>query len=243
MVYQARNSLLIRGGLVALVACGLACAKNAKEPPAVTKEPSAVSLNEQMVGMTDVQRIAFLRDLDAKQSGDAKVAFQLGNTYYSLGTGSLGHDDHLARAYYDSAVVEYKRAIDRDSTYSKAYVNMGLAYEAGGKKPDARRVLQQAVAVNPNDVLAHCHLGQLEQSYGNYAEAVKLYQRALALDPNSAQAHYNLGLAFAENRVFREAMIEWEKVMALDPGGELGRTAAENVRMIKQYVEAENTTP
>ncbi len=236
MVYQARNSLLIRGTVVLAIACALACSKAAKETP-------TVSLSEQMVGMTDTERLAFLRELDRKKPGDATVAFQLGNTYYSLGDGLLGHDDHQARAYYDSAVGEYQRAVDIDSTYSKAYVNMGLAYEGAGKKPDARRVLQQAVAVNPNDVLAHCHLGQLEQSYGNYSDAIKLYQRALELDPNSAQAHYNLGLAFAENRVFREAMIEWEKVIALDPDGELGRTAAENVRMIKQNVPAEPSKP
>jgi tetratricopeptide (TPR) repeat protein len=236
MDHQARNSLLVRGTVVLLAAALLACSHAAKDTP-------LASLSEQMVGMTDAQRLAFLRSRDTQQPGDATVAFQLGNTYYSLGTGSLGHDDNLARAYYDSAVGEYQRAVDMDSTYSKAYVNMGLAYEAAGKKPDARRVLQQAVAINPDDVLAHCHLGQLEQSYGNYSDAMKLYRRALELDPNSAQAHYNLGLAFAENRVFREAMIEWEKVMALDPNGELGRTASENVRMIKQNAEAEPAKP
>lgn len=236
MVYQARNSLLTRGTVALLMACALACSKAAKDTP-------AVSLNEQMVGMTDAERLVFLRNLDRQKPGDATVAFQLGNTYYSMGDGYVGHDDHMARAYYDSAVGEYQRAVDIDSTYSKAYVNMGLAYEGAGKKPDARRVLQQAVAINPNDVLAHCHLGQLEQSYGNYADAIKLYRRALEVDPNSAQAHYNLGLAFAENRVFREAMIEWEKVIALDPDGELGRTASENVRMIKQYVEADKAKP
>jgi hypothetical protein len=38
--------------------------------------------------------------------------------------------------------------------------------------------------------------------------------------------------------VFREAIVEWEKVIALDPDGELGKTAAENVRIIRQYLEA-----
>jgi cytochrome c-type biogenesis protein CcmH/NrfG len=65
------------------------------------------------------------------------------------------------------------------------------------------------------------------------------YRRALALDPNSAQAHYNLGLAFAETKVFKEALVEWEKVVALDPNGELGKAAAENVRLLRQYVDAQ----
>jgi tetratricopeptide (TPR) repeat protein len=236
MVHQARNSLLIRRIAAAAMACGLACSQAAQKPPART-------LSEQMSGMSDDQRLEFLRGLEKQNPGDATVAFQLGNTYYSMGAASGESDADQAKAYYDSAVAEYTRAVDIDSTYSKAYVNMGLAYEAAGRKPDARRVLRRAVQVNPQDVLAHCHLGQIEQSYGNYAEAVQLYRRALEIDPNSAQAHYNLGLAFAETKVFREAMIEWEKVIVLDPNGELGQTAAENVRMIRQYVDAKATEP
>jgi superkiller protein 3 len=103
---------------------------------------------------------------------------------------------------------------------------------------DARGALQKAIEVNPNDVLAYCHLGYLEQSFGDYGAAMENYRRALAIDPNSVQAHYNLGLAFADSKVFKEALVEWEKVVALDPDGELGKMAAENVRLLRQYVEA-----
>jgi tetratricopeptide (TPR) repeat protein len=214
-----------------LAGCGGAKTSGKPDTPAPTL---ALRLN----AMPPEERLTVLRDLEKKQPNDATVAFHFGNAYYSIGSAYPPEDNDRAFAYYDSAVAAYTRAVEIDSTYSKAYVNMGLAYEAWQKRPDARRVLQKAVEVNPGDVLAHCHLGQLEQSYGNYAEAVQLYRQALVLDPNSAQAHYNMGLAFAEQKVFQEALIEWQKVIALDPDGELGKTATENVRIIQQVLEA-----
>ena len=207
------------------------------DQPAPESKP-APTLAQELNAMSPEDQLDFLRKLDQERPNDAVVAFHFGNAYYSIGSAYPAEENDRAFAYYDSAVAAYTRAVEIDTTYSKAYVNMGIAYEAWAKKPDARRALRKAVEVNPDDVLAHCHLGQLEQSYGDYAEAVRLYRRALVLDPNSAQAHYNLGLAFAEQKVFREAMVEWEKVIALDPDGELGKTAAENVRIIRQYLEA-----
>ncbi len=229
----ARNGVRVCASIAVALFAACGHNKTAGNPPA-----PAPTLAQQLSTMTPEDQLAFLRGLEREKPGDASVAFHIGIAYYSIGTAIPAEENTRAVAYYDSAVAAYTRAVEIDSTYSKAYVNMGLAYEAASKRPDARRVLQKAIEVNPNDVLAYCHLGQLEQGNGNYAEAMQLYQKALAIDPNSAQAHYNLGLAFAEKKLFREALVEWEKVIALDPDGELGKTANENVRIIRQYLEA-----
>jgi tetratricopeptide (TPR) repeat protein len=222
-----------------LVACSFVAAVVACGDAAVKDEPARnETVAERLDAMEPEDRLAYLRGARRAAPDDATLAFHTGNAYYSLGLATPPEENAQAIAYYDSAVTEYTRAVELDSTYSKAYVNMGLAYEAAAKRPEARGALRRAVEVNPDDVLAHCHLGQLEQTYGDYAEAVRLYRRALALDPNSAQAHYNLGLAFAETKVFKEALVEWTRVIELDPDGELGKTAAENVRIIRQYLEA-----
>jgi tetratricopeptide (TPR) repeat protein len=105
--------------------------------------------------------------------------------------------------------------------------------QAGGRTPRIR--VESAIEANPNDVLAYCHLGFLSHVGGDLTEAMRQYKLALAIDPNSSQAHYNMGLAFAEARIFEEALREWELVIKNDPDGELGKTAAENVRIIQQY--------
>jgi tetratricopeptide (TPR) repeat protein len=224
-----------RPWIAALAALALAAAGcRETRPPA---EPAASSLASALRPLSTGAQLDTLRTLAAAQPADAQIAFLTGNAYYSLGA-ELGSAEQVqAHAYFDSATAAYQRAVELDSTLSKAWVNMGLAYQDAGKRTEARQALEKAIAVNPNDVLAYCHLGYLEQTAGFVEEAIRQYQRALAIDPHSAQAHYNLGLAFADARIFREALLEWETVIRLDPEGDLGKTAAENVKIIRQYLD------
>jgi tetratricopeptide (TPR) repeat protein len=215
--------------LLVIVAAG--CAHQA---PRVGVEPK---LDDELQKLTPAEQLARLRPLAKAQPGDSEIHFLTGNAYYQWATGFGEGEQPQAVAYYDSAIGEYNRVVKLDSTISKAWVNMGLAYEGENKSPDARRVFQKAIAVNPRDVLAYCHLGYLEQQDGRVDHAVDMYQKAIAIDPNSAQAHYDLGLAFADAKIFREALIEWETVVRLDPKGDLGKTAGDNVRIIRQYLD------
>jgi len=137
----------------------------------------------------------------------------------------------------DSAVVYYDDAIRADSSFTKAWVNQGLAYDSQGKTPEARRAFEAALAVKPDDELALCHLGFSYFTHGEADKAMQYYLHALRVDPDCAQAHYNLGLAFADAKLFNEALTEWNKVVEIDPNGELGKTAAENVNLIKTYLD------
>lgn len=240
METKARKPLLAgRAGRAALAAvCALALGGFACRERASTGEPSAVpSLADILQRMPARAQLDTLRALTRVHPDDARLAFHTGNAYYLLGGEALPGRQEEALAYYDSATTAYRRATEIDPAYSRAFVNMGLAYDAGRKRGEARTAFQRAIAIDPDDVLAYCHLGYLEYTAGDRSEAMRLYQRALEVDPNSAQAHYNLGLAFAEAKVFREALIEWERVVVLDPDGDLGRTAGENVRIIRQYLD------
>lgn len=219
-----------------LIAASAGCkqkdqAEKAAAPAAKEESPLARRLN----AMPPAAQIDTLRALVAADSADAQLQFFMGNAYYGQGS-SLEESAPTRRAYFDSATVAYRHAVAIDSTMSKAYVNMGLAYQEVRQPSEARRALEQAIRVNPNDVLAYCHLGYLSHVNGNLSDAMAQYRKALAIDPNNPQAHYNLGLAFAEQKIFAEALKEWEIVVKNDPDGDLGKTAAENVRIIQQYM-------
>lgn len=206
-------------------------AEHAAAPPAAQVDNS---LGGHLNAMSAQSQIDTMRTLVRADTADAQLRFFAGNAYYSFASG-LDASAPNRTAYYDSATAQYQRAVAIDSTMSKAWVNMGLTYSDAGKRPEARKALQKAIAVNPKDVLAYCHLGYVEHMAGNLSEAMSMYRQALAIDPNSAQAHYNLGLAFAEQKIFSEAVREWEIVIKNDPDGDLGKTAAENVKIIQQY--------
>jgi tetratricopeptide (TPR) repeat protein len=227
----------IVAGLIFIVVCATlaGCKKDAAEkaaaPPAARQE---TSLGARLDAMAPAAQIDTMRALVKADSLNAQLRFLAGNAYYSLASG-LDASATNRPAYFDSAVVQYKRAASIDSTMSKTWVNLGLAYSDWGKRVEARQALEKAIAVNPKDVLAYCHLGYLDHMSGDLSAAMAMYKQALAIDPNSSQAHYNMGLAFAEQKIFVEAVREWQMVIKNDPTSDLGKTAAENVKIIQQY--------
>jgi len=206
-------------------------AEKAATPPTATQENL---LSARLGAMKPLAQIDTMRTLVKADTMDAQMRFLAGNAYYSFASG-LDNSASNRNAYFDSSITSYQRVVKIDSTMSKAWVNMGLAYSDWGKPTEARRALEKAIAVNPNDVLAYCHLGYLDHMSGNLSDAMLMYKQALAIDPNSSQAHYNLGLAFAEQKIFNEALREWQFVVKNDPNSDLGKTAAENVKIIQQY--------
>jgi superkiller protein 3 len=189
---------------------------------AAPAEPDEIK--PMLESLTGEERVSYLRGLKAKGEWGAAPSFYLGNAYLSLDNP-------------DSAIVYYEEAVALDSTYAKAYVNLGIAYDRIKRFDRAKSSFEKAIEVNPQDVLAHCHLGHYYHVRGGLGRAVSYYQMALEIDPESAQAHYNLGLAFADSRLFSEAVREWERVVALSPDSEVGKTAAENVKLIKTYMD------
>jgi tetratricopeptide (TPR) repeat protein len=200
------------------------------------KSSGASTLADRLDEMSAAAQIDTLRSLTRQDPDDATLAFYAGNAYYAMGVELPAKEVDQALAYYDSAATAFRHATQIDTTYSRAFVNMGLALDSGRKGNEARAAFKRAIAIDPNDVLAYCHLGFLEYTAGHRTEAMRLYQQALVIDPDSAQAHYNLGLAFAEARIFREALGEWQRAAAADPDGALGRMAAENATIIQTYL-------
>ena len=217
----------IRWALTALVLALWLAASALFSPPRASEEDPLEGIADRLKAMTPPEQLTHLRSYLADGLDDARIHFFMGNAFYAL-------------EQYDSAITEYESAIEMDEDYSKAIVNMGIAYDTKGDHNNARQAYQRALELNPKDVLAYCHLGFSYQNRGDLAKAIKYYDKALAIDPNSAQAHYNLGLAFATAKIFNEALVEWNKVIELDKDGDLGRVASENVELIKTYMELGN---
>jgi tetratricopeptide (TPR) repeat protein len=182
---------------------------------------------EGLSAMPPAERLEYLRGLQKKGMHSAELHFHMGNTFYAL-------------EQPDSTIAHLTMATEIDSTYSKAWVNLGITYDTMRKSRQARDAYKRAIDANPDDVLAYCHLGYNYFEAGDVDRAVGLYTRALEVDPESAQAHYNLGLAFANAKMFPEALREWNRVVEIDPDGQLGRTAKENVELIHTYLSDSN---
>jgi len=82
---------------------------------------------------------------------------------------------------------------------------------------DGVTLFSRAVALTPENYLAHNHLGVAYDRAGEPDRAAEEYRKALAIAPDYALAHYNLGRALVESNKVEEAIVEYRKAISLSP--------------------------
>ena len=123
--------------------------------------------------------------------------------HYQLGNNKLGNDD------INGAMAEFTRAIELDSTYSKAYYNRARIYKKTDNREEFQKNIDKAIELS----LAQNDIKTLEASRSigrdyylvkannartakNYDEAISLARTALVYDEKNATAHYILTAAY-----------------------------------------------
>ena len=78
----------------------------------------------------------------------------------------------------------------------RLFTNLGLAHFQLQQAELAEQAFQQAIVRDPDDAVAHNHLGILQRRQGLFQDALQEYQRAIKIDSKYAHAHLNLGILF-----------------------------------------------
>lgn len=110
------------------------------------------------------------------------------------------------------------RALELDPHNGEALAMLGvIAHRIEGGWADAEPILQEALRVAPNSMLAHTAYAWGLLFNGRYAEAVALAERAIELDPlNIGQRAYNARL-YAYAGMLDRSIDELHAVLALEP--------------------------
>ncbi len=82
---------------------------------------------------------------------------------------------------------------------------------------DSRALFLQAIAVNPNNFMAHQNLGNDLEVKGEIAKAMEHYQRAAKLRPNYGKIHENIANIYIKAQRYDAAMKELDLAVQLDP--------------------------
>ena len=90
------------------------------------------------------------------------------------------------------ALVEYRRALDRDPNHLGTLTNLGVALAGQGRMDEAARYFERVIAVDPEDADAHANLGLALAGRGARDRASSSFREAMRLDPDHEGARAGL---------------------------------------------------
>ena len=170
---------------------GLACLEVGRIPDAIAALQQAVASNPRYADAYFRLGIALEKLGD---TGGAIVAYDratqllpsLSEAWFRVGAlvHELGHRDEAIGCFRRAAVSGGKTSFGR--------LGKARALLTENRNQEAELVLQQAVAVDPRNAIAHDLLGNLLSEFGRFEEARECFQRAIAIAPLLAGCYYDL---------------------------------------------------
>jgi tetratricopeptide (TPR) repeat protein len=124
---------------------------------------------------------------------------------------------------YKDAVVEYRKAIEKNPAALNLHFRLGRAlllesHEAAGMA-EARREFEAELALNPGDAVAEYQVGQILMAEGNPAAATRL-EKAVSLNPGFPEALVGLARIKSEAKKYAESISLLERAVKLQPASE-----------------------
>ena len=90
---------------------------------------------------------------------------------------------------------------------------LGINQLASGEYLEARRSLEQAIALAPRQATYHNALGFANLHLGRLPQALEAFREALKLHPDFPDVYNNLGVALAQSGQWAEAIAAFERVL------------------------------
>ncbi len=102
----------------------------------------------------------------------------------------------------EEAIIELRRALDRDPRSAEAERELGRAYAALGRAEDAQKAYRRSLGFRPSDWATHNYLGGLLVAADKLDEATTEFQRVAELAPDNPRGYTNLGaIAYRRGRL------------------------------------------
>ncbi|MGK7868941.1 tetratricopeptide repeat protein [Falsiroseomonas sp. E2-1-a20] len=119
---------------------------------------------------------------------------------------------------WPKAEADFRRALELSP--DQPYVLNYLAYtwvERGERLPEARQMLERAVALRPNDGNIVDSLGWALFRMGDIPGAIAALERAVELEPRNSVINDHLGDAYWAAGRQQEARFQWSRALGLEP--------------------------
>lgn len=119
---------------------------------------------------------------------------------------------------YDEARDAYRQAIAQMPRNAELLLEFGVLAGRNDDLVNARRVLEKAARLDPNDANIPFNLAQVAKAEGQYERAVRLFRQTLQLDPDYHEALVDQGDCLLLARHAEEALEVLDKAVEVLPG-------------------------
>ena len=111
----------------------------------------------------------------------------------------------------------FEQALEADSKFAVARLNLGVALLGQQKLDAARAALTAATEQLPNDPYAWYNLGLAYKDTGEPEKGIAAFQHVTEIRPNEADAYYFVGYLYTQIQKYDEAIAAFQKGLALNP--------------------------
>lgn len=148
------------------------------------------------------------------------------------------HPDHVAKFMMGQMTLGDLEGITKQQQYQIAQIGHG--YLSSGKLPEAQKVFEGLLALDPYDAYFNLALGSIAQQKEDFEAAEKLYSRALEINPFSPTAYANRGEIRVMSGRLAEGAQDLVRAVKEDPGGKEPATirAKATIAVLKEQLGA-----
>lgn len=129
------------------------------------------------------------------------------------------------------ALSEYQLAVQQESDFPEAHLNLGISLASQGRLLEAIDELQIASQQDPNDAQCHYELACILLETGKFKEAVSQLRKAVQKDPSYQAAWLSLGTCYLKQGFFTEANTALVKAVELEPNDPVALCRLADLRM------------
>lgn len=142
--------------------------------------------------------------------------FKLANSYYELGV-------------YDTAVMYYQRELERDSSRSEIYYNIGVCYSNISKSESCEKdsslscveksveMYDKAIGAHPELYVAYIAKIKSLMALGSWNEALDCGLKAVEVDPKAEDGYFYVAVACFNLSKFDDSEYYFNKVVEINP--------------------------
>jgi tetratricopeptide (TPR) repeat protein len=208
---EARDLLVFLGGLFFLDGKYLNCAI------AFKKAEKLAPLDDANRFTLAMAYIVLKRPEWARPEFERLARSQVANSLYPYWLGRLDYDARL----YEPAIASFRRAIELDPDFARAYDSLGLSLDLLGRLDEAIAAHRRAAELNrrkpPSSPWLPLNYGILLTKMGRLDEAEQLFRESARYDEKFGNAHYQLGVVLEKKGRLDDAVTALEKAARLQP--------------------------